>query len=85
MYPDGVRALVTGRSESLLESQVSVIATMSRSCSWMWSNMSVVLLRIDHALIMHNDADVVGHISGFDVSVTGIRLPLCCCEDSTRT
>ena len=58
---------------------------MSRSCSWMWSNMSVVLLRTDLALIMHNDAVVVGQISGFDVSVTGIRLSSCCCEDSTRT
>ena len=66
--------------------KISVIATMSRSCSWMWSNMSVVLLRIDLALIMHNDAVVVEHTSGFAVSVTGIRLSwYCCCEDRTRT
>ena len=51
-------------------SQVSVIATMSRSCSWMWSKMSVVLLRTDLALSMHNDAVVVGQIRGFAVSVT---------------
>ena len=47
--------------------------------------MSVVLLRTDLALIMHNDAVVVGQNSGFDVSVTGIKLSWCCCEDSTRT
>ena len=51
-------------------SHVSVIATMSRSCSWMWSKMSVVLLRTDLALSMHNDAVVVGQIRGFAVSVT---------------
>ena len=67
-------------------SQVSVIATMSRSCSWMWSNMSVVLLRRDLSLNMHNDAVVVGQTSGFAVSVTGIRLSCCgCCEDRTHT
>ena len=53
----------------MLGSQVSVIATISRSCSWMWSNVSIVLLRTDLALIMHNDAFEVGQISGFDVSV----------------
>ena len=47
--------------------------------------MSVVLLRIDFALMMHNDAVVVGQISGFYVRVTGIRLSWCCCEDSTCT
>ena len=45
--------------------------------------MSVVLLRTDLALFMHNDAVVVGQISGFDVSVTGVRLS-CCREYSTR-
>ena len=40
-------------------SQVSVIATMPRSCSWMWSNMSVVLLRTDLALIRLADSMLV--------------------------
>ena len=57
-------------------SQVSVIATISTSCSCMWSKMSVVLLRTNLPLMMHNDAVVVGQISGFDVNVTGIRLSL---------
>ena len=77
--------MLQGGQSLCLVSQVSVIATMTRSCSWMWSTMPFVLLRTDLALIMHNDAFVVGQISGFDVSVTGIRLSWCCYEDSTRT
>ena len=72
-------------SESLLVCQVSVIATLSKSYSWIWHNILAILLRTDLALMMHNVAIVVDKIRGFDISVTGIRLSSCCCEDDTRT
>lgn len=56
LYPGGVTAVGTLRSESLFEIQVSVKATTSRSL--IWYKMSVVLLGTDLELIRHREACV---------------------------
>ena len=74
--------MVTGRSEVFSEPDFSnnnkvIFLDMT-------SNISYIFARTDHALMMHNEDDVVSQICRFDISLTGVRLSSCW-EDSMRT